>query len=132
MTRLAILRATVVLLLPVSLPAQTGGLEVFGGAGMVRVSTDDGLIGDARSVGGSVTVPLTSRWVAEGDLARGKVRRTAGSPDNIFATRRTMVVGCVLYRQCGPKACFFVGYDLGAQFVDSLNQFTDSSPDLRR
>ena len=131
MTRLAILRATVVLLLPVSLPAQTGGLEVFGGAGMVRVGTDDGVIGDARSVGGGVTVPLARRWVAEGDLATGRVRRTAGSPDDIFTTRRTMVVGSVLYRRCGPKACFFVGYGLGAQFVNSLNQFTDSSPDLR-
>ena len=43
-----------------------------------------------------------------------------------------MVVGSVLYRRCGPNACFFVGYGLGAQFVDSLNQFTDSSPDLGR
>ncbi|MCY4595423.1 MAG: hypothetical protein OXC19_11590 [Bryobacterales bacterium] len=86
MTRIAILRATVVLLLPVSLPAQTGGLEVFGGAGRVRVGTDDGVIGDAVSVGGGVTVTLASRWVAEGDLARGKVRRTTGSPDDISST----------------------------------------------
>ncbi len=42
-----------------------------------------------------------------------------------------MVVGSVLYRRCGPKACFFVGYGLGAQLVDSLNQFTESSPELR-
>ena len=127
----AFLRAALLLLLPASLAAQAGGLEVFGGTGMVRVGTDDGVIGDAPSFGGGVTVPLTRRWLAEADVVTGKVHRLAGSPDNKFTTRRTMVVGTVLYRRCGPKACFFAGYGLGAQHVDSLSRFAESSPERR-
>ena len=70
--RLAVLRTTVLLLLPVSLAAQTGGLEVFGGTGMVRVGTDDGVIGDVISVGGGVTVPVAGRWAAEADVVTGE------------------------------------------------------------
>ena len=42
-----------------------------------------------------------------------------------------MVFGSVRIRQCRPNACFSIGYGLGEQFVDTLNQLTDSSPDLR-
>ena len=127
----AVLRATLLLLFPASLAAQAGGVEVFGGTGMIRVGTDDGVIGNAVNVGGGVTVPLTGRWVAEVEAMTGRVQRSAGRPNDTFTTRRTMVVGSVLYRRCGSRACFFVGYGLGGQFVDSLSRFTESSPEVR-
>lgn len=43
-----------------------------------------------------------------------------------------MLVGSVLYRRCGPKACFFAGYGLGAQVVDNLKLSADSSREGRR
>ena len=127
----AVLCATLLLLFPASLAAQAGGVEVFGGTGIIRVGTDDGVIGDAVSVGGGVTVPLTGRWVAEVEAMTGRVQRSAGRPNDTFTTRRTMVVGSVLYRRCGSRACFFVGYGLGGQFVDSLSRLTESSSELR-
>ena len=97
---------------------------------MIRVGTDDGVIGDAVSVGGGVTVPVTGRWVAEVEAMAGRVQRSAGRPDDTFTTSPTMVVRSVLYRRCGSRACFFVGNGLGGQFVDSLSRCTASSPEL--
>lgn len=79
---------------------------------MISVGTDDGVIGDAVSVGGGVTVPLTGRWVAAVETLKGRVQRSAGQADGTFTTSRTMVVGSVLYRRCGTGASFFVGNGL--------------------
>ena len=118
--------AVLLVLLPVALGAQ----DLFGGIAAVSISTDDGTIGSGRGFGGGLSIPLAGRWAAEADVMTAEVGADHNRPGRIYTTRRTMVVGSVLYRWCGPLACFFAGSGLGSQFVSSLSRIAASTVEV--
>ena len=63
-----------VLLAPVSLGAQPGEPEVFVHAGMLRIWTTEGVIGNTASFGGGISVPVNRRLAAEVDGQTGRRR----------------------------------------------------------
>ena len=114
----------------VLLPVLLGAQDLFGGIAAVSIGTDDGTIGSGLGFGGGLSIPLAGRWTAEADAMTVEVGADHNAPGRIYTTRRTMVVGSVLYRWCGSRACVFAGSGLGSQFVSSLSRIADSTVEV--
>ena len=120
---------SILLLAPAPLSAQSDKPEVFVHAGMFRVGTDEGVIGNAASFGGGVSIPINRRLAAELDVQTGQVAEFMGSPDEFHRTRRTLVLGNLLYRWGSARGYVFAGAGAGAQLVDSTSRSGNFIPE---
>lgn len=118
------IRIVPLFLVATSLAAQNHSPEVFAQIGYLKVGSDEGTIGDGTSYGGGFVVPIHRRIVAELDTQTVHVESTY-APDGYYGTRRTMVLGNVLYRRDKGRVHWFVGSGVGGQFVDSTSRMGD-------
>lgn len=106
------------LLAPSSLSAEQDGPSVFTQVGGLRLGSDEGTIGHTASFGGGIAVPIHRRLITELDVLTGEVEKWR-SDDDLYRTRRTTVLGNLLYRWRIQRAQVFAGGGLGGQFVRS-------------
>jgi hypothetical protein len=95
--------------------------EGFVHIGSFRAASDEGLIGIAPSYGGTVTVPISWRFVADLDYQTSHVTRTISYTSELFTyeTRRRLLVTSLLYRFGQELVTGFIGGGIGEEWDDS-------------
>jgi hypothetical protein len=94
--------------------------QIFGTVGHFRGGYSEGSIGNGASVGVGLTVPIAPRLIGELDVQTARVARVYRfrPGDNVYRTRRTLVIGSLLYRWPTPRGYAFAGAGVGDEVVD--------------
>ena len=105
--------------------------EVFIHIGRFRARSDEGTIGDGPSYGGTVTIPISRRFVADLDYQTSHATRTTRYYSVLFTyqTRRRLWVTSLLYRFGRERVSGFIGGGIGDEWEDSTyrNDFRSQS-----
>lgn len=90
--------------------------EAFVHVGALHMGSDEGGIGTGVSFGSTVTVPLARRLAADLDFQTSQLSRTMGRPDDVYETRRTLLIPSLIYRFGEESVYGYVGGGVGAEF----------------
>jgi hypothetical protein len=95
--------------------------DVFVHVGRFRAGSDEGPIGNGPSYGGTVTVPIWQRFVADFDYQTAHATRTTRYVTDLFTyrTRRRLFVTSLLYRFGQERVSGFIGGGIGNEWEDS-------------
>jgi hypothetical protein len=95
--------------------------EVFVHIGFFRAGSDEGPLGNGPSYGGTVTVPISRRFVADLDYQTSDAARTTRFLSDLFTyqTRRRLFVTSLLYRFGQERVSGFIGGGIGDEWDDS-------------
>ncbi len=124
---IAVLTCAVLMSLTLSAEAQNSAAgiewsrspEAFVHTGVFGAGSDEGRIASGLSVGGTFTVPLVWRLAADVDVQTSRLTTTMGRPEDIYHTRRTLLVPSLLYLAGRRSLYGFVGAGLVAEFDHS-------------
>jgi hypothetical protein len=123
------LRIAGLLFLALPLWCQPKAVEVFGQIGYGNAQGDDGSLGAGVVYGGTVTLPLSSRWAVDLDI-----QHTRTTSDVLarytFGTRRTLVIPAILYRRGSDRVYWFAGGGFGGR-IDHMYDRSPGQPERR-
>jgi hypothetical protein len=108
---------------------QPKAVEVFGQIGYGNAQGDDGSFGSGIVYGGTVTLPLSSRWAVDLDAQHTRTTYDVRAGQT-FGTRRTLVSPAILYRRGSDRVYWFAGGGLGGR-IDQMYDRGPGQPERR-